>query len=199
MPCFLQLVLVILARIGRALVRVVQKPSVGTATAQRHVERLDAQVPVIVLQTRRRPTSGFVRLTIRRSCTRIRTTSGSTTKKIERPSNWTPRKRAREPPVARLERRSPRRAKRGLRRPKTRGRLHLAAGAHRGGLSRGDRATVFVTRESGRIGLDPDVPRTAWVGARGMMAAWLGRRIASGGWRRRGRASMPGSAGRGCS
>ena len=47
MPCASRIVLVVLARVRAALVGVVQQTAVGTAPLQRHLERLDRQMPVV--------------------------------------------------------------------------------------------------------------------------------------------------------
>src|SRR5262245_24035864 len=39
--------LVVLARVGAALVRMVEQPGLGTAPLQRHLERFDGQMPII--------------------------------------------------------------------------------------------------------------------------------------------------------
>ena len=47
MPCASRQRLVVLARVGAALVGVMQQPGLGAAALQRHLERLDRQVPIV--------------------------------------------------------------------------------------------------------------------------------------------------------
>ena len=47
MPCAVEDGLVVLARVGAALVGVMEQARVRTAALQRHLERLDRQVPIV--------------------------------------------------------------------------------------------------------------------------------------------------------